>query len=44
MGNLLHGKIDKVEHHYYDRIRCLRTYFLDTSRKEYTIQFDVKNW
>lgn len=42
MGNILHGKIDKVEYQYYDRSRCLRTYFLDTSRKEYTIQFAVK--
>jgi len=44
MGNILHDNIDKVEHQYYDRSRCLRTYFLDTSRKEYTIQFAVQTW
>jgi CRP-like cAMP-binding protein len=35
---------DAVPYQYYVASGCLRTYFLDSSGKEHTIQFAVKDW
>ena len=40
---LLHaGK--RVDHQYFISSGCLRTYFIDNSGKEHTIQFAIKDW
>jgi CRP-like cAMP-binding protein len=33
-----------VRHQYYIRSGCLRTYFVDDSGKEHTVQFAIKDW
>ncbi len=42
-GTLLKAN-DKVDYQYYVYTGCLRTYFIDTSGKEHTIQFAIKDW
>lgn len=43
-GDFLLRAEEKVRHQYYVRSGCLRTFFIDKSGKEYTIQFAVKDW
>jgi len=35
---------NRVDHQYFIRSGCLRTYFIDYSGKEHTIQFAIKDW
>ena len=34
----------RVNHQYFICSGCLRTYFIDNSGKEHTIQFAIKDW
>ncbi len=42
--DVLLRKDDTVHHQYYISSGCLRTYFIDSSGKEHTVQFAVKDW
>ena len=43
-GNFLLRNDDKVTHQYYVESGCLRTYFIDDSGKEHTLQFAIHDW
>ena len=43
-GNILLKAADVVYNQYYVCEGCLRTYFIDKSAKEHTLQFAIKDW
>ncbi|MEW7278998.1 Crp/Fnr family transcriptional regulator [Aquimarina sp. 2201CG1-2-11] len=43
-GTILLKAGDKVINQYYVHQGCLRTYFIDTSGKEHTLQFAINDW
>ena len=43
-GDFLLKENMNISHMYYVEEGCLRTYFLDTSGKEHTIQFAIRDW
>ncbi|MBL4745677.1 MAG: Crp/Fnr family transcriptional regulator [Flavobacteriaceae bacterium] len=43
-GHLLLKAGKTVHHQYYVATGCLRTYFIDNSGKEHTVQFAIKDW
>jgi len=43
-GRIILSEGESVPHQYYVHNGCLRTYFLDSSGKEHTIQFAVSDW
>ena len=43
-GRIILSAGQSVPHQYYVHSGCLRTYFLDSSGKEHTIQFAVSDW
>ncbi|UZR99662.1 Crp/Fnr family transcriptional regulator [Chondrinema litorale] len=43
-GDILFRTYDVVYNQYYVCEGCLRTYFLDNSGKEHTLQFAIKDW
>ena len=42
--DVLLKKGDTVRYQYYISTGCLRTYFVDNSGKEYTVQFAIQDW
>jgi CRP-like cAMP-binding protein len=43
-GNFLLKNGEKVTHQYYVESGCLRTFFIDDSGKEHTLQFAIHDW
>ncbi|MFT6324736.1 MAG: CRP-like cAMP-binding protein [Halieaceae bacterium] len=43
-GDILLKASNTVNHQYFIRSGCLRTYYVDSSGKEHIIQFAIKNW
>ena len=43
-GNFLLKNGENVTHQYYVQRGCLRTYFIDDSGKEHTLQFAIHDW
>ncbi|WP_452599950.1 Crp/Fnr family transcriptional regulator [Pontimicrobium sp. MEBiC01747] len=43
-GNTILNANDLVAHQYFVYNGCLRTYFIDKSGKEHTLQFAIKDW
>ena len=43
-GRIILSAGEPVPYQYYVHSGCLRTYFLDKTGKEHTIQFAVKDW
>lgn len=43
-GDIVLNANEKVTHQYYVADGCLRTFFIDISGKEHTLQFAVKDW